>query len=85
MVYGVSSEEEKEKVKGSKILVLNALRKQDHPSHFNLDQAIALAMELKVPKVYFIHFIHQIGLHDQVEASLPEGMHLSYDGLELSC
>jgi phosphoribosyl 1,2-cyclic phosphate phosphodiesterase len=79
------SEEEKEKVKGSKILILNALRKQDHPTHFNLDQAIALATELKVPTVYFIHFSHQIGLHDQVEASLPPGMHLAYDGLGFSC
>jgi phosphoribosyl 1,2-cyclic phosphate phosphodiesterase len=79
------SAEEKEKVKGSKILILNALRKQDHPTHFNLDQAIALATELKVPTVYFIHFSHQIGLHDQVEAVLPKGMHLAYDGLEFDC
>ena len=79
------SETEKEKVKGSKILILNALRKQDHPTHFNLDQAIALASELKVPTVYFIHFSHQIGLHHEVEASLPSGMHLSYDGLKMSC
>jgi phosphoribosyl 1,2-cyclic phosphate phosphodiesterase len=79
------SAEEKEKVKGSKILILNALRKQDHPTHFNLKQAIALATELKVPTVYFIHFSHQIGLHDDVEASLPAGMHLAYDGLEFDC
>ena len=79
------SAQEKEKVKGSKILILNALRKQDHPTHFNLDQAIALATELKVPTVYFIHFSHQIGLHDQVEAVLPKGMHLAYDGLEFDC
>lgn len=78
------SEAEKEKVKGSKILILNALRKLKHPTHFNLDQAIALATELKVPKVYFIHFSHQIGLHHQVEASLPAGMHLAYDGLQFS-
>lgn len=78
------SKEEKEKVKGSQILILNALRKQDHPTHFNLDQAIALARELKVPKVYFIHFSHQIGLHDQVESMLPPGMHLAYDGLSFS-
>ena len=79
------SPEEKEKVKGSKILILNALRKQDHPTHFNLAQAIALASELKVPTIYFIHFSHQIGLHDDVEASLPAGMHLAYDGLEFDC
>ncbi len=79
------SEEEKEKIKGSEILILNALRKQDHPTHFKLEQAIALATELQVPKVYFIHFSHQIGLHHQVEDSLPKGMHLAYDGLELDC
>lgn len=78
------SEPEKEKIKGSSVLILNALRKKDHPTHFNLDQAIALATELKVPKVYFIHFSHQIGLHDQVEEHLPKGMHLAYDGLQFS-
>jgi phosphoribosyl 1,2-cyclic phosphate phosphodiesterase len=79
------SEQEKEKIKGSQILILNALRQQDHPTHFNLAQAVELATELQVPKVYFIHFSHQIGLHHQVEAGLPKGMYLAYDGLELNC
>jgi phosphoribosyl 1,2-cyclic phosphate phosphodiesterase len=70
-----------EKIKGSKVLILNALRKETHPTHFNLDQALALIATLAIPTVYLIHFSHQIGLHDQVEASLPKGIHLAYDGL----
>jgi len=75
---------ELEKIKGSKVLILNALRKETHPTHFNLAQALALIATLNIPTVYLIHFSHQIGLHDQVEASLPKGIHLAYDGLEIS-
>lgn len=73
-----------EKIKGSKILILNALRKETHPTHFNLDQALALIATLDIPTVYLIHFSHQIGLHEHVEASLPKGVHLAYDGLSFS-
>ncbi len=76
-------EEEKEKIKGSKVLVLNALRKTDHISHFTLDQAIALGQELEVEQVYFTHISHQMGLHDEVETELPRGMNLAYDQLEI--
>ena len=75
---------ELEKIKGSKLLILNALRKETHPTHFNLAQALALIATLNIPTVYLIHFSHQIGLHDQVEASLPKGIHLAYDGLSFS-
>lgn len=78
------SSEEQAKMKGSKILILNALRKELHPTHFNLEQAIELAKSLEIPTVYFIHCSHQIGLHQEVEASLPKGMHLAYDGLQFS-
>ena len=77
-------ETEKEKIKGSKVFILNALRKETHPTHYNLDQALALVSSLNIPKVYFTHFSHQIGLHDEVEASLPKGVHLAYDGLQFS-
>lgn len=77
------AEEEKEKIKGSKVLVLNALRREKHISHFTLDEAIALATELKVPQVYFTHISHQLGLHDEVSVELPDGMALAYDGLEI--
>lgn len=77
------AEEEKEKIRGSQVLVLNALRKEKHISHFTLGEAIALAQELEVPRVYFTHISHQLGLHEEVNKELPEGMELAYDGLEL--
>ncbi|RFS19003.1 MBL fold metallo-hydrolase [Chitinophaga silvatica] len=77
------AEEEKEKIKGSKILVLNALRREKHISHFTLDEAIALGKELEVPEVYFTHISHQLGLHEEVTKELPPGMALAYDGLTL--
>lgn len=78
------SEAAREKIKGSQVLILNALRKQKHPTHFNLEQALELVSTLQVPQVYFTHFSHQIGLHDEVEASLPAGIKLAYDGLQFS-
>ena len=77
-------EMEMEKIKGSKVLILNALRKQTHPTHYNLEQALAVVANLDIPTVYFTHFSHQIGLHDEVEAFLPKGIHLAYDGLQFS-
>jgi phosphoribosyl 1,2-cyclic phosphate phosphodiesterase len=77
-------ETEMEKIKGSKVFILNALRKQTHPTHYNLEQALEVVAALDIPKVYFIHFSHQIGLHDEVEASLPKGIHLAYDGMQFS-
>lgn len=77
------SEEEKQKIKGSKVLVLNALRKEKHLSHFTLQEAIDLAVELQVPTTYFTHISHQLGLHDEVTKELPSGMHLAYDGLKI--
>jgi phosphoribosyl 1,2-cyclic phosphate phosphodiesterase len=75
------AEEEKEKIKGSRVLILNALRPQDHPTHFNLAEAITIAKELAIPSVYFTHFSHQIGLHANVEATLPDSIRMAYDGL----
>jgi len=63
--------------------VLNALRKEKHISHFTLGEAIELAQELKIPQVYFTHISHQLGLHEEVNAELPPGMALAYDGLEI--
>jgi phosphoribosyl 1,2-cyclic phosphate phosphodiesterase len=74
---------EKEKIAGSKVLVLNALRRESHISHFTLEQAIALSRELKVEKTYFTHISHQLGLHEAVEKELPEGIWLAYDGLSI--
>jgi len=73
--------ESKDKIKGSDVLVLNALRKQKHISHFTLDEAVDMVKELKVPTAYFTHISHQLGLHDAIESELPEGIHLAYDKL----
>ena len=75
---------EKEKIKGSKILVVNALRREKHISHYNLDEAVALVKELEVPEAYFTHISHQLGRHEIIEKELPKGMHLGFDGLKLS-
>ena len=72
-------EHEKEKIRGSEVMVLNALRKQKHISHFTLEEAIAQVQELKVPTAYFTHISHQLGLHAVIETELPEGIHLAYD------
>lgn len=77
-------EREKEKIRGSKVLVLNALRNEPHISHFTLQEAIDLANELKVPEVYFTHISHQLGTHESVNAALPSHMKLAYDGLQVS-
>jgi len=74
---------EKEKIKGSKILVVNALRKKEHISHFNLREAIDLVEELKIPKAYFTHISHQLGLHDEINKELPENIQLAWDGLKI--
>jgi phosphoribosyl 1,2-cyclic phosphate phosphodiesterase len=74
-------DDSKEKIRGSEVMVLNALRKEKHISHFNLEEAIAMVKELKVPTAYFTHISHQLGLHDVIESELPEGIHLAYDRL----
>jgi phosphoribosyl 1,2-cyclic phosphate phosphodiesterase len=78
------SESEKEKLKGSKVLVLNALRKSEHISHFTLDQAVAIASEIGAEQTYLIHMSHQMGLHVEVDSELPEGINLAYDGLAVT-
>lgn len=68
-------------IKGVDLLVLNALRLKPHPSHESLSQALALAREIGARTTYFVHMSHEIGLHAEVEAGLPAGIHLAYDGL----
>jgi phosphoribosyl 1,2-cyclic phosphate phosphodiesterase len=76
-------EVEKDKIRGSEVVVLNALRKTKHISHFTLEEAIGIVEELRIPAAYFTHISHQLGLHAVVESELPDGIHLAYDGLEL--
>jgi phosphoribosyl 1,2-cyclic phosphate phosphodiesterase len=77
-------ENEKEKIRGSKVLVVNALRKEKHISHYNLEEAIELVQELKIPTAYFTHISHQLGKHQEIEKRLPGGIHLGYDGLAVN-
>ena len=76
-------EPEKEKIKGSDTLVLNALRRNKHISHFNLQEAINMVNELKIPQAYFTHISHQLGLHTEINKELPTGMELSYDNQQV--
>ncbi|MES2418966.1 MAG: MBL fold metallo-hydrolase [Bacteroidota bacterium] len=70
-----------EKIKGSKVLVVNALQKEDHISHFTLAEAMAFAEKAGAECTYFTHMSHNLGLHADVEAHLPSNMRLAYDGL----
>ncbi|CAN5420427.1 MBL fold metallo-hydrolase [soil metagenome] len=74
---------EREKIYGSEVLVLNALRREAHISHFTLSEAITLAEELKAGTTYFTHLSHQMGKHADVEKELPSNIQLAYDGLKI--
>lgn len=77
-------ESEKEKIRGSHTLVLNALRREKHISHFTLNEAVMLAQELEMSQTYFTHISHQLGRHSEINAELPAGIQLAYDGLRLT-
>jgi phosphoribosyl 1,2-cyclic phosphate phosphodiesterase len=77
------SEEEKKKLFGLDVLVLNALRREPHISHFTFNEAIELVKEFKPKKAYFVHMAHQLGLHDDVSKELPSNIELAFDGLQL--
>jgi phosphoribosyl 1,2-cyclic phosphate phosphodiesterase len=70
-----------ELIRGSKVLVLNALRREKHVSHFNLGEAISMIEKIKPGVAYLTHISHQLGLHEEVEKELPENIHCAYDGL----
>ncbi len=76
-------ENEKQKIFGSKVLVLNALRQEKHVSHFNLNEAIILAKELNVASTYFTHISHQLGKHNFINKQLNKNIYLSYDELKI--
>lgn len=77
------SEEEKQKIKGSEVVVINALRRNEHISHFTFQEAIDLANELGAKKTYFTHISHQLGTHEEVTLELPNHIELAYDGLQI--
>jgi phosphoribosyl 1,2-cyclic phosphate phosphodiesterase len=77
------SEEELEKVKGTKTLVLNALRYEEHYSHFTIPEAIAVAQKINAERTYFLHMNHQAGKYEDLQAQMPEGIFIAYDGLKI--
>lgn len=77
------STEELKKIHGSKVIVLNALQKEDHISHFTLSEAVTLLLELKPEKAYLTHLSHRMGLHKEIEKDLPSFIKLAYDGLSI--
>ncbi|MFK8039162.1 MAG: MBL fold metallo-hydrolase [Crocinitomicaceae bacterium] len=79
------SPEEKEKIKGTEILVLNALRQEPHISHFTLAEALELIAEIKPKKAYLTHISHLLGSHNMVSETLPDNVELAYDGLTIQC
>ena len=77
-------EEEREKLKGVKVLVVNALRKEPHHSHFNLEDALEFISIIKPEKAYLTHISHRLGFHAQVQSELPQNVFLAYDNLKIS-
>jgi phosphoribosyl 1,2-cyclic phosphate phosphodiesterase len=75
------TEVEKAKIKGSKVLVINALQQEKHISHFTLEEALAFAQEIGAEKTYFTHISHRLGTHQKISHLVPAGVELAYDGL----
>lgn len=74
-----------EKLKGTKVLVLNALQKEKHISHFTLNEAIDVVKRVQPERTYFTHISHKLGLHAAVSKELPKGVELAVDGLQIGC
>lgn len=77
------SDETIEFLKGTKTLVLNAVRIAEHHSHLNLEEALAIIDKLKVEKTYLIHISHRFAKHIEIEKMLPKNVHIAYDGLKV--
>ena len=74
---------EREKIKGSETLVINALRHKEHLSHFTLSEAVELVQQLEIPNARLTHISHQLGKHADINPTLPNGISLAFDGLSL--
>ncbi len=70
-------------IEGTDVLIINALRKEKHISHFNLEEALEIISIIKPKKAYLTHISHIMGLHDDVELSLPDNVEIAYDGLKI--
>lgn len=78
------SQTEKNKLFNLDVLVLNALRKESHISHFNLEEALEIIAELKPKKAYLTHISHLLGKHSEIQPTLPKNVYLAYDRLSLT-
>jgi phosphoribosyl 1,2-cyclic phosphate phosphodiesterase len=74
---------EMEKMAGSRVIVINSLRKKKHYSHFNLEEAVAILEKLKPEMGLLTHISHQMGLHEEVQKELPSFIKLAWDGLRV--
>ncbi|MCI2227864.1 MBL fold metallo-hydrolase [Polaribacter sp. MSW13] len=77
------SKEEKLKLKNLDVLIVNALRIEEHPTHFNLKEALDFVDEIQPKKAYFTHISHKLGFHEEVSKVLPENVFLAFDGLKI--
>jgi len=77
------SSDEIEKIKGSQVLVVNALRIQEHISHFNLEEALKMIDLVKPKRAYLTHLSHLMGSHQEVSKQLPDHVMIAYDGLQI--
>ncbi len=77
------SDTELDKVKGSKVLVLNALRREEHVSHLTLNEALEIIKLINPERAYLTHLSHQMGNHHAINKELPEGVFCAYDGLTI--
>jgi phosphoribosyl 1,2-cyclic phosphate phosphodiesterase len=75
--------QEIEKIKGTEVLVINALRIETHPAHFNLDEALQFIDLIKPKKAFLTHISHLFGTHSEIEKMLPENVFVSHDGLKI--
>jgi phosphoribosyl 1,2-cyclic phosphate phosphodiesterase len=78
------ADEELAKVKGTKVLVINALRKTKHISHFTLDEALEVIEKIQPEQAYITHISHMMGLHAEVQRELPPNVFLAHDDLRLT-
>ena len=78
------SESEREKLKGVKVLIVNALRIQEHISHFNLNEALQLIEEVKPEKAYLTHISHLFGTHEEIQTLCPPNVYPAFDGLKIA-
>jgi phosphoribosyl 1,2-cyclic phosphate phosphodiesterase len=77
-------EKELEKVKGTRILIVNALRKEKHISHYNLEEALEVIEKIKPEKAFLTHLSHTFGKHEDIQKELPGNVFVGYDGMKIN-